>query len=152
MTLIFFIVMDKIAENILALRRARGLKQSDISDQLGFKQNTWSNWETGISKPDLDTLRKIADYFNDGMSDIIELDLTKTVPVGRGKKAAKASGKQIVSLSHVEGPAERRSPSIISVAKDGEENIVYVPVKAQAGYLVGYGDAAYIEQLPSFSM
>ncbi len=43
-------------------------------------------------------------------------------------------------------------PQIITVDKQGNENIIYVPVKAAAGYLVGYSDPEFIENLPSFSL
>ena len=43
-------------------------------------------------------------------------------------------------------------PQVVAVNQEGEENVVYVPIKARAGYLDGYGDAGYIETLPSFSM
>jgi len=43
-------------------------------------------------------------------------------------------------------------PQVIAVNQDDEENVVYVPVKARAGYLDGYGDPEYIETLPAFNM
>jgi hypothetical protein len=29
-------------------------------------------------------------------------------------------------------------PQVVAVNQDGEENVVYVPIKARAGYLDGY--------------
>ncbi|NQY30134.1 MAG: transcriptional regulator [Flavobacteriaceae bacterium] len=43
-------------------------------------------------------------------------------------------------------------PKVISVNEKGEENINFIGAQARAGYLNGYGDPEYIEQLPSFSM
>jgi len=43
-------------------------------------------------------------------------------------------------------------PKVISVNEKGEENIQFIGAQARAGYLNGYGDPEYIEQLPSFSM
>lgn len=43
-------------------------------------------------------------------------------------------------------------PQVISVNQDNTENIIYVPIKARAGYLNGYADAQYIQTLPSFYM
>lgn len=43
-------------------------------------------------------------------------------------------------------------PKIISVDPSGDENIIYVPSKARAGYLNGYDDEEYIETLPAFKM
>ena len=39
------------AEVILALRRHLGLTQSDLAKELGIRQQTVSEWETGIYKP-----------------------------------------------------------------------------------------------------
>lgn len=43
-------------------------------------------------------------------------------------------------------------PRIITVNERGVDNILYVPIKAQAGYLIGYSDQEYIESLESFRM
>lgn len=43
-------------------------------------------------------------------------------------------------------------PQVVAVDQEGKENVVYVPVKARAGYLDGYGDPEYVETLPSFKM
>ena len=32
------------------------------------------------------------------------------------------------------------------------ENIAFVPIRAQAGYLIGYSDKEYVETLPSFGL
>ncbi|CAM1341519.1 XRE family transcriptional regulator [Tenacibaculum amylolyticum] len=44
------------------------------------------------------------------------------------------------------------TPQVISTNATGDENIVFVPTQARAGYLNGYGDAEYIQQLPAFHM
>lgn len=43
-------------------------------------------------------------------------------------------------------------PQVVAVNQEGDENVVYVPIKARAGYLDGYGDTEFIETLPSFNM
>ena len=43
-------------------------------------------------------------------------------------------------------------PRIITVDNSGNDNIIYVPVKARAGYLLGYGDAEFMETLPTFRL
>jgi len=40
----------------------------------------------------------------------------------------------------------------VTVDQSGKDLMVYVPVKAQAGYLRGHGDPHYIEKLPAFSL
>ncbi len=43
-------------------------------------------------------------------------------------------------------------PTVVSTNESGNENVVFVPVQASAGYLNGYGDPEYIESLPAFRM
>lgn len=43
-------------------------------------------------------------------------------------------------------------PVTVTVDAAGNELVSYVPVKAQAGYMRGYGDAQYVERLPAFSL
>lgn len=43
-------------------------------------------------------------------------------------------------------------PVLVTVDNSGIENIVLVPVKAAAGYLVGHHDPEYIESLPAFGV
>lgn len=47
---------------------------------------------------------------------------------------------------------ESRTPQVITVDAAGNDNIVLVPQKLQAGYLQGYNNARFIEKLPSFRM
>lgn len=44
------------------------------------------------------------------------------------------------------------APQVISVSDTGQDNIIYVPVKARAGYLDGYGDPKFIQTLPTFRL
>jgi hypothetical protein len=43
-------------------------------------------------------------------------------------------------------------PKVITVNENMEENIVYVPLKARAGYLTGYGDTDFIGGLPTLRL
>jgi transcriptional regulator with XRE-family HTH domain len=43
-------------------------------------------------------------------------------------------------------------PITVTVDRAGKELITYVPVRARAGYLGGYGDPQYIQKLPAFNL
>ena len=45
------------------LREARGILQIELAKSLGIARNTLSQYETGKRTPDLDTLKKIAGFF-----------------------------------------------------------------------------------------
>lgn len=53
--------MHSVSKNIRAIRLARGLTQEELANRLFVTRQTVSNWETGKSQPDLDTLIQIAD-------------------------------------------------------------------------------------------
>ncbi|MGV1019333.1 LexA family transcriptional regulator [Empedobacter falsenii] len=44
------------------------------------------------------------------------------------------------------------APKVVTVDKQGRDNVVLVPVKAQAGYLNGFGDPEFIEALPTYNL
>lgn len=45
-----------------------------------------------------------------------------------------------------------RMPKVVTVDKQGNDNVVLVPVKAAAGYLAGYGDSDFIQTLPTYNL
>ncbi len=52
-------------KNILKeLRRDANLRQKDIALFLGVAESTYSSYEQGRNEPDLNTLVKLASYFN----------------------------------------------------------------------------------------
>lgn len=67
-------------ETLKKARKAKGLTQDDVAQALGAKNTTISNWENGVSRPDVDTLvllcrlyeispNDILEYYNDELSD-----------------------------------------------------------------------------------
>lgn len=53
-----------IRQNLIDLRKARGLTQTDIANLTGKKSPTVASWEQGISLPDLPTLYRLSIYYN----------------------------------------------------------------------------------------
>jgi transcriptional regulator with XRE-family HTH domain len=62
---------DYFGVNFLYLRVKNKYTQEQIAQQLGLTRTAISNWEKGISKPDVDTLLKIASYFNASVDDLL---------------------------------------------------------------------------------
>ena len=53
----------KIGEHLKELRKAKGVTQEVLADQLGVSRRTVSRWETGSNMPDLDIIVLLADYY-----------------------------------------------------------------------------------------
>jgi transcriptional regulator with XRE-family HTH domain/signal peptidase I len=168
------------ASNLSFLRKRKGLTQAEVATALGLKRNTFSNYETTHSEPDLNTLEKIASFFDISMDELISLDLSKGGLVefkgendekndDRDKKNG-GSGSNVTSLVRQNQPPvdddlpvsvvgstlypyrRFQAPKIITIDSQGEENIIYVPVKARAGYMLGYGDPQFIQSLSAYRL
>lgn len=61
----------KIADNIRFFRKANSLTQEELSQQLGGSKNLVSNYENGISTPDIYTLVKLADIFDITLDELV---------------------------------------------------------------------------------
>jgi transcriptional regulator with XRE-family HTH domain len=46
------------------LRKAKGLKQSDMANLFNISRVGYSHWESGTFEPNVETLIRLADFFN----------------------------------------------------------------------------------------
>jgi transcriptional regulator with XRE-family HTH domain len=126
-------MQSKLSENLKRLRKERGLTQQALADRLGLTRPTLGAYEEGRSEPKLSVLIDMAACF----------DITVDALV-RGSQAE-------VTSARVKGDSLR----ILTVSVDAEhdnERVVVVPVKAAAGYALGYGDPEWVSQLPTFGL
>ena len=49
--------------NLKLLRREKGISQQTLADALGISQQSINNYENKTIEPDIDMLKKMADYF-----------------------------------------------------------------------------------------
>lgn len=52
-----------LAERIQQLRKARGLSQEKLAEQLGVSRQAVTKWENGQSTPDVDKIILMSDFF-----------------------------------------------------------------------------------------
>jgi transcriptional regulator with XRE-family HTH domain len=126
--------MGKISENLKYLRKKKGLTQQQFADIMEIKRSLVGAYEEDRADPKYDLLKKIAEYFDLSIDDLINEKIND-------KWSPKPKGD----------PANLRVLSI-TVDKDDNENIELVQVKASAGYLNGYGDPEYVAALPKFHL
>lgn len=168
--------MKYFGTNIALLRKRKGLSQAEMLDFTGIKSSTWSDYERSKTEPDFDALLKISEFFGIDIDSLLKEDLSSSVNLnaknaefeeqGKSKPIRKPFSKPKSEnddflLSEVDSqypfPVKEQippfiPPKVITIDTTGEENIVYVPVRARAGYLQGYGDPEFIEKLPQFKL
>lgn len=70
-----------LAENIKYLREQKGLNQRDFSAELGLSQSAVGNWESKTRIPDIETIIKIAGFFEVSLDDLILCEMKPTIPL-----------------------------------------------------------------------
>lgn len=52
-----------LSEKLKTIRKKRGITQEEVSEFLAVKRQTYGAYERGVSTPDSQTLKRLADYF-----------------------------------------------------------------------------------------
>ena len=126
--------MSNISANLKYLRKKKGLTQQQFADNMEIKRSLIGAYEEDRAEPKYELLKKIAEYFELTIDEFINEKINDN-----WKPKPKSQGSNLRVLS-------------ISVDKDDNENIELVPVKASAGYLNGFSDPQYIQDLPKFQL
>ena len=135
--------MEQINEKISAIINQFNLNNYAFSKRIGVTGTTIDSIVNG--RPQADGTRKKTKPGYDVLLAIIDtFDINPDYLFGKSNAMLKS---EVINT-----PTYSGIPKIISTTPEGEENVVYVPAKARAGYLDGYGDAEYIETLPAFHM
>jgi transcriptional regulator with XRE-family HTH domain len=139
--------------NLKFLRKKLGKTQDEFGSQVNIGRTTIANYEAGISEPNMDTLILFSRIFGVPLDDLLSKNMEAIHNAARGE--ATANEKDLMlrgAFPQKLKDTYNNIPKIITVDNSGNDNIVYVPVKARAGYLLGYGDAEFIETLPTFRL
>lgn len=62
-----------LSENLAYLRKKQGLRQLQLAELVGVKPTTLSNYEKGISNPDLETLGRLKEALHVSADDLVYL-------------------------------------------------------------------------------
>jgi len=124
--------MNYLASNLRFLRKQKAITQNDLADQLDVQRTMISAYEDARSEPKLTTLQKLCEIFEVGLEELMEYDIEN-----KGRRAIQKRGINILT---------------IATNQDDKENITLVGQKATAGYLNGFADPEYMEQLPQFHL
>lgn len=112
--------MYEIGRKIKAIRERRGMSQKDFSERIGAKVTAVSNWESGLTRPDVDTLSVICNVLNVTPSDLLDVQLRDnalTVHEGEVVKAYRAQPAIQPAVDKLLGIAERAQPASMQAPK-----------------------------------
>jgi transcriptional regulator with XRE-family HTH domain len=120
--------MSIAGKNLKYLRKLRGWTQEEFATKLRIKRSLLGAYEEERAEPRIDVLESVGDIFK------LSLDELLLTELGDSK-----GGSYL---------AKRRAQKLAG----GTAEITYVPVKAAAGYLAGYSDPEYIDELNTFTL
>ena len=63
--------MTAVGENIKSIRKKLGITQEELSEKLNVTRQAVSNWETGKTQPDIETLTRMAEVFGVSVEKLI---------------------------------------------------------------------------------
>ncbi len=110
------------------------MSQEGLAEELKVSRSRIGSYEENRSSPTLEFLISLSDYFKLPIDILLRNDLTKS------------KDSSFIEIG------DKRVLFPISIDEDGENLIEIVPVKASAGYLNGYDDPEYIEQLQKIKL
>ena len=124
------------SQNLRFLRKSQVEKtsQEKFAEVIEIKKPTLGSYESGRAEPKYADLIKLANYYQVNIGDLLTKDLSTQTHV---QKAPVASNLRVLATT---------------VNSENEDNIEFVPIKAVAGYVEGYGDLEFIETLPVFQV
>ena len=126
--------MSFFSNNIRALRLKYKISQEKVAESLMITRGRYVKYEDGTSEAPYEILKKIALYYQISIDLLLSIDLSKI---------------EISSLMKLEN---NRVIMPIQVDPMGENRIELVTQKVKAGYLNGYADPEYIENLQQISL
>lgn len=128
--------MSIVSNNIKFLRKKDHLTQEQLADKIGIKRSLLGAYEEGRADPRLNNLLKFSEVFNVSVDALIS--------------------EEISADDNLFGNVMTRTPKTkvlsITVNDEGEEFIDLIPQKASAGYLNGYSDPEFMEEMPKFKL
>ena len=62
---------NSFASNLKKLRAEHGLSQLECAESLGIKRTTLANYENGVSEPDIDKIKEIANFFGKTLDELM---------------------------------------------------------------------------------
>ncbi|MFT3911213.1 MAG: XRE family transcriptional regulator [Ferruginibacter sp.] len=122
--------MSKAGLNLKYLRKLRGWTQEEFANKLNIKRSLIGAYEEERADPRLDVLEIVADMFKLSLDELLLKDVSNI----------NNSNSYLM---------KRRQQKMMTA----ERNVIhFVPIKAAAGYMTGYADSEFIDELNTFTL
>ncbi|NBL65710.1 helix-turn-helix domain-containing protein [Flavobacterium sp. NST-5] len=126
--------MSLFSDNIRHLRNKIEVSQAFVAEKLIITRDRFAKYEAGKSQPPFEILVKISRFYH------VSIDILLTTDI------RKIDFEKLLKLD------DNRILLPITVDSFGENMIEIIPHNARAGYLHGYSDPEFIENLQSISL
>ena len=120
--------MSNASKNLKYLRKLRGWTQEEFSNKLKIKRSLLGAYEEERAEPKIEVLEIVCHMFKITLDELILKDVSST----QGN-------------SYLEKRRQLKMQNNLS-------EIQFVPMKAAAGYLTGYADPEFIDELNTFTL
>ena len=120
--------MSYAGKNLRYLRKSRGFTQEEFAIKLNTKRSLIGAYEEERAEPNLDVLEAISDLFNLTLDELLLEDLNTE------KGGDYLNQRRKLKLS--------QNAAIVQ----------FVPVRAAAGYMAGYADPDFVDELNTFTL
>jgi transcriptional regulator with XRE-family HTH domain len=132
--------MSYAGKNLKFIRKQREWTQEEMANQLQIKRSLVGAYEEERAEPRLEVQEAICALFNISLEQFLFQDLSQQVESG---DATMGSGSSY--LDRRRALKSDRSGSNMPIVQ-------FVPVKAAAGYLAGYADPEFLDELNTFTL
>jgi transcriptional regulator with XRE-family HTH domain len=123
------VTMSLAGQNLKYLRKLRGWTQEEFAAKLRIKRSLIGAYEEERADPRLEVIETISQIFKVTLDELLLQDMSV-----------------VTGSSYL---AKRRQMKMMNA----DRNVIhFVPVKAAAGYLAGYADSEFIDELNTFTL
>ena len=133
--------MSYAGKNLKYIRKQREWTQEEMANQLQIKRSLVGAYEEERAEPRLEVMESICALFSINLEQFLFQDLSLT-----GSMDGDAEGNSGNSY------LERRRSLKSDKSKSLAPIVPFVPVKAAAGYLAGYADPEFLDELNTFTL
>lgn len=123
------LVMSNAGKNLRYLRKLRGWTQEEFANKLKIKRSLVGAYEEERAEPKLEVMEQVCAIFKLSLEELLFKDLNE----------ARGGGSYL---------DKRRQMKMVAESAE----VRFVPVKAAAGYLTGYADPEFIDELNTFTL